>query len=67
MEIYLHFNRNSSRERLKITFIARIISSMLALLSITLQSSGIRVRNVSIVSFISPPTFLFCLFFRVWK
>lgn len=42
LEIYLHFNRNLSRERLKITFIGNFID---ALVSIALQSSGIRVRN----------------------
>lgn len=42
LEIYLHFNRNLSRKRLKITFIGNFID---ALVSIALQSSGIRVRN----------------------
>lgn len=43
LEIYLHFNRNLSRERLKITFIGNFID---ALVSIALQSSGIRVREL---------------------
>ena len=47
LEIYLHFNRNLSRERLKITFIGNFID---ALVSIALQSSGIRVRNCNVIN-----------------
>lgn len=54
LEIYLHFNRNLSRERLKITFIGNFID---ALVSIALQSSGIR-NCINCFSF-SPPIFLF--------